>query len=346
MSLSLADLGWHPDPHVESLIHSHPGLRPARVTRAERGAWLVHDGAGELLARGHARPLDDVPVTGDWVLISGDERSSCYVEVLLPRRTTLSRAEAGRRKAEQVLAANVDVVALCAAAGAVNHRRLDRELTAVWESGATPLVVVTKADTIADPDDEVDRAAAHCLGVDVVAVSSVSGEGVAALRARIAAATTLALIGPSGVGKSSLVNALAGHEVLATADTRSDGKGRHTTTSRHLVPLPSGGLLLDTPGMREFAPWVGDEGLQGTFADIDELASHCRFSDCGHDSEPGCAVVIAAASDEEVGKRLDSWWRLQREQAWLERRHDARLMAQERRRWAIMSKSARSQIRP
>ena len=180
----------------------------------------------------------------------------------------------------------------------------------------------------------------------MIAVSSVTGEGLDAVRSRIGAGSTLALIGPSGVGKSSLVNALSGHEVLATAPTRSDGKGRHTTTSRHLVLMPDGGLLLDTPGMREFAPWLGDEGLPGTFSDIEELAADCRFADCAHDSEPGCAVVIAAASDEEVGRRLDSWRRLQREQAWLERRHDARLMAEERRRWAIMTKSARSQIRP
>lgn len=342
---TLLDLGWRPYDDGD-VPQSFLPLRPARVTQQGRNAWHVHDGTAEIVARGHSRPLDTMPVTGDWVLISGDETSSCYVEAVLPRRTTLSRAEAGRRAVEQVIAANVDLVAICAPADNVNARRLERELTAVWESGATPIVILTKADTVDDVDSVVRDTRVTCVGVDVVAVSSIRREGLAAIHARLTRGQTLALIGPSGVGKSSLVNALAGREVLATAETRSDGKGRHTTASRYLVPLPEGGLLLDTPGMREFAPWLGDDGLFGTFADIEELAADCRFADCAHDSEPGCAVLIAAASDESVGLRLQSWRRLMREQAWLERRHDARLMAEEKRKWVGISKAQKAHYRP
>ena len=216
----------------------------------------------------------------------------------------------------------------------------------MWASGAVPLVIITKADLVEDPLAIVADAGSACVGADVVAVSAVLGEGLDRIAALVQPGTTLALIGPSGVGKSSLVNALAGAQVLATKDIRSNGKGRHTTTSRHLVPLPSGGLLLDTPGMREFAPWAGEDALAGTFADIEELAAGCRFSDCRHDSEPGCSVLMAASGDEAIGERLASWRALQRELAWLDRRHDARLMAEERRRWAAISKSARRLNRP
>ncbi len=303
----------------------------------------MHDGRSELIARGRSRALDPVPVTGDWVLISDGDPS--YVEAVLPRRTTLSRSEAGRRAVEQVIAANVDIVAICTPIDDVNPRRLEREQIAVWESGATPIIIITKADVSEDAEEVVTRTRGVCLGVDVISSSAATGDGLDELRSLVGGGSTLALIGPSGVGKSSLVNALVGREVLPTAATRSDGKGRHTTTSRHLIPIPSGGLLLDTPGMREFAPWLGEDGMSGTFVDIEQLATDCRFADCSHDSEPGCAVLIAAASDEAIGARLASWRRLLREQAYLERRHDARLLAEEKRRWASISKAQRAHYR-
>ncbi len=343
---SLYDLGWRPSDAESVARASDPSVRPARVIQQGRGAWHVHDGTDELLARARTRTLEPTPVTGDWVLVSGTDPRGCLIESVLPRRTTLARAEAGGRSEAQVIAANVDLVAICTAADAVNVRRLERELTAVWASGATPVVVVTKSDLVDDPRAIVADASGACVGVDVVAVSAVLGEGLECIESHLERGTTLALIGPSGVGKSSLVNALAGSQVLATTAIRADGKGRHTTASRHLVPLPGGGLLLDTPGMREFAPWAGEEALAGTFADVEELAAGCRFSDCRHESEPGCAVLIAASGDEALWERLVSWRALQRELAWLARRHDSRLMALERKRWASISKSARHLSRP
>lgn len=339
--ITLNDLGWRPDDADPPLIG--PGLRPARITQQGRGVWHGHDGSTDLLLRPRSSSLAPTPVTGDWVLVSGDD--PVLIEEVLPRRSELARAEAGGRSAAQVIAANVDLVGICAPVDAANPRRIERELTAVWSSGATPIVILTKADLGAVEGGIPADIAAVALGVDVIAVSSASGEGLDRLRTLLGSGITLVLIGPSGVGKSTLVNALAGREVLATQGTRSDGKGRHTTTSRHLVPLPGIGVLLDTPGMREFAPWADEQALSEAFSDIDNLARGCRFADCGHEHEPGCAVLAAADVDEQVAARLQSWRSLQRELAWLARRSDARLMADERRRWAAIGKEGKARAR-
>jgi ribosome biogenesis GTPase len=337
---SLNDFGWNLHCAAEGAITLEPAERLARVTWQGRGAWRVHDGDSEVLARPRRQTLPVVPVTGDWVVVR-DEHGSTYVDRVLSRRTVLARGEAGGRSEQQVIAANVDRVAVCASADDVNPRRLERELTAVWSSGATPVVVLTKSDLVPDAHAVARELAAVCLGVDVVPVSVLRDEGLPDVARLVGHGETVALIGPSGVGKSSLVNALVGHEALATTATRADGKGRHTTTSRHLVPMPAGGLLLDTPGMREFAPWADEDALAGTFADIQALARDCRFADCQHAHEPGCAVLAAAESDAVVAQRLTNWRALQRELAWLERRQDARLMREERRRWAAITKSMR-----
>ncbi|MGD9955931.1 MAG: ribosome small subunit-dependent GTPase A [Candidatus Nanopelagicales bacterium] len=340
-SPSLADLGWDPSflPDV-----APPHARPARVTLQGRDVWRVHDGVAEHSAgvRGRLRAEPgSLPVAGDWVLLGDD-----VIESVLPRRTALVRKQAGQRTVEQVLAANVDLVLVCAPAHSLNARRLERELTVVWESGATPYVVVTKSDLLLDDVAEtLDEVRSIAIGVEVLAVSSYVGDGLDAVRDLLAPGITGAAIGPSGAGKSTLVNALVGHEVLATTAVRSDNRGVHTTTARHLVPVPGGGLVLDTPGMRELVVWADEEALDATFVDVDAIAAACRFSDCSHHTEPGCAVLAAVESGELDEARLESWRKLQRELAHLARKQDARLAAEERKRWAKLTREGRARSR-
>lgn len=327
--------------------------RPARVTLQGRDAWRVHDGVGELTVgvRGRLRAgPHGLPVAGDWVLLGGTSHDDAVIEHVLPRRTTLARKVAGTRTEEQVVAANVDVVLVCVALHSVNLRRLERELTIVWESGARPVVVVTKSDLAPDLGVDLEDALAEvrpaAMGVEVVAVSSYDGDGLDAVRALVPPGVTGAVIGPSGAGKSTLVNALVGHEVLATTAVRADLRGVHTTSARHLVPVPGAGLLLDTPGMRELALWADEDALDTTFGDVDAVARGCRFPDCAHETEPGCAVLGAVADGLLDGARVASWRKLQRELAYLARKQDVRLQQEERRRWMRVTREARARIRP
>lgn len=347
MNLDLPALGWDArwDDERRSVDPSL-SLRPARVTLQGRDAWRVHDGGREsvVAVRGRVRAAGELPVAGDWVLLApGDD----VVEHLLPRRTGLLRKEAGQRTVDQVVAANVDVVLVCVPSVAVNLRRLERELTLVWESGARPAVALTKCDLVADPTELLEEIGSAAVAVDVLAVSSVDGTGVDGVRSAVAPGTTLAVVGPSGAGKSTLVNALVGEHVLATSEVRaSDGRGVHTTSARHLVPLPGGGLVLDTPGMREVSLWADEDALAETFRDVEDFAVDCRFSDCTHRTEPGCAVLSAVEAGLLDDDRLASWRRLQRELAFLARKQDARLAQEERRRWARLTRDGRARTRP
>ena len=324
--------------------------RPARVTLQGRDVWRVHDGESEtnLGVRGRLRSTPgSLPVAGDWVLVSGATADDAVIEHLLPRRSALVRKVAGQRTDEQVVAANVDVVLVCAPAHSLNARRLERELTLAWESGATPYVVVTKSDLLGDDLQEtLDEVRAVAVGAEVLAVSSYDGDGLDAVRSLLAEGVTGAVIGPSGAGKSTLVNALVGHELLATTAVRADHRGVHTTSARHLVPLPDGGLVVDTPGMREISLWADEDALDATFADVDEVTRECRFADCRHSGEPGCAVLAAVADGRLDEARVASWHRLQRELAYLARKQDVRAQQEERRRWARIGREARSRTRP
>lgn len=345
-------LGWDADWASVAARLLCPGLAAARVVLQGRDTWRVHDGAREQLAqlRGRLRHESDpaeLPVTGDWVLVrAGDGGGVSLVEHVLPRRATMSRKVTGARTAEQVVAANVDLVAVCTPADNISLRRLERELTLVWESGAAPAVVVTKADLTASPDEVRLEVESIAIGVPVVLVSAYDRSGIAELAALLSPGRTVAVVGPSGVGKSTLGNSLLGEHSLTTHEIRGDGKGRHTTTTRQLVMLPSGALLLDTPGMREVALWAGDDGIQAAFSDVDELAGGCRFHDCGHENEPGCAVADAVADGLLSVDRLQSWRRLQRELAHLARRQDARLRSEERKRRARIGRELRAHGRP
>ena len=283
----------------------------------------------------------DLPAVGDWVAIADTEGAErALVQSLLPRRTKFSRMAATDhgQTVEQVVAANVDVVFLIAGLdGDLNLRRLERYLALGWESGAQPVVVLTKSDLCDDVPGALAGGRGGRVGVPVHAVSNVTGEGIEALAAYFAGDRTVAALGSSGVGKSSLVNRLAGEQLMATGGLRADGRGRHTTTNRQLLLLPGGGLFLDTPGMRELRLWESEEGLAAAFDDVSAAAARCRFADCAHESEPGCAVRAALADGTLERERFESWRKLQGELAHLAIKQDARLRAEarkERRRFA------------
>lgn len=339
----LSQLGWDDAwaAAARAASRTHTAARPARVVRTDRGGCLVYTATGSHHA-GFGLRLDSAPTTGDWVLV--DEAGT--VTTVLPRRTAVVRG-AGRRDARgQILAANVDVLFVVAALSqAPNLSRLERLLAVAWESGATPVVLLTKADLSADVDSERAEVARVSAGVEVIAVSVVDGRGLREVERQLPPGRTGALIGASGTGKSTLVNSLAGHDLLATREIRDDGKGRHTTTARELVLLPWGAVLLDTPGLRGVQLWDASDGVEQVFADVALLASTCRFTDCGHRDEPGCAITAALADGKLTARRLASYQRLQREQAWLAGRYDARLRAEQRRAWKLRTREARQRAR-
>lgn len=314
-----------------------------RVVRVDRGAVLVvplDDRHGGPDAPAERVPLDcdglvpgadgerHAPTVGDVVDVAPRPDGVPHVERLRRRRTALVRDSAGRSARTQVLAANVDVVVVAEHLDPdPDLGRVERLLTLTWRSGATPVVVLTKADLMPDPAGMAADVAAAAPGVAVHAVSATAGTGLEPLRALLTAGTTLAVVGPSGAGKSTLVNALAGAHVMATGTRRAGGRGRHTTTHRELVALPGGALLVDTPGLRGVGVVADAGALDSTFADVAALADGCRFADCGHTAEPGCAVLAALDSGDLPERRYASWQRLVREAARQERRSAARTAA-------------------
>ena len=340
----LRELGWN-DELADNL---EPGLVPGRVAAAHRAAFDVWTACGVVRTRLPGRLLHDGldVAVGDWVGL-GDG----LIRVVLPRRSAIVRNAASdqqRRTSGQTLAANVDVAFVVTSLGPdLEPRRIERYLVTIWESGATPEIVLTKADRFDDPWSFAAEVEAVALGVPVHIVSAVTGQGCDALRTRIAAGQTAVLLGSSGVGKSTLVNLWLGEEVMVTRETREDDdEGRHTTTHRQLLELPGGGLVIDTPGLRELQLWdVGSAALETTFADVEELAADCRFGDCTHVHEPGCAVLAAVDSGELPLDRLNSWRKLQRELRAIAMRHDAVLRKEEVRKWKLRSREGRARAR-
>jgi ribosome biogenesis GTPase len=336
-ALPLAALGW--SAHFEEAFaqYAGEGFLPARVAVQHRGAYVVCAETGELAAElsgrlRHETAPGGLPVAGDWVLVRPHEDGSgATIHGVLPRRTSISRKAAWLAAEEQVLGANIDVVFLVAGLdGDLSLRRLERYLATVWNSGAEPVVVLSKADLCDDVDSALASVSAVAIGVPVHVVSGLTGEGVDELRGYLSDTRTVALLGSSGVGKSTLINRLRGEDVQAVGDLRRDGRGRHTTTTRELVVLPGGGLLLDSPGMRELQLWETNEGLGTTFGDIESLAAECRFSDCSHEGEPGCAIQRALVDGSLERERYASYSKLQREVRALAIRQDKRLQAEER----------------
>jgi ribosome biogenesis GTPase len=353
MTFDLASLGWDAtfvSAYARFDLNEH---RPGRVARTDRGVCTVLTEHGPVRASLAGAMLSvsaadqaALPCAGDWVVVRTWPDERITIEAVLPRRTAIIRRTADKDSVGQVLAANLDTAAVVEPIDpAPDLGRIERLLALAWESGAQPMVILTKADLAADPAAVAGQVAEVAPGVNVITVSAGRDRaeaGLAALRPLVVGGRTLALLGRSGAGKSTLVNALAGATVMVTQAIRgADGKGRHTTTYRALVPIPGGGAVLDTPGVRAVGLLDAQAGLDRAFADVEAFAAACRFADCAHGTEPGCAVREALDCGDLAPRRWESWRKMQREIAYETRRRDARLAAQERDRWKRIHKEHR-----
>ncbi len=366
----LESMGWNPHFQRAFEPYAGSGCLAARVASEYRDIYRLYTVQGEVLAkvsgklRFQALGRQDFPAVGDWVAISTGANASpaesqavnqaasgpnqaVTIQAVLPRRSKFSRKLAGRTTEEQVVAANVDTVFLVTALnGDFNPRRMERYLTMAWESGANPVIILNKADLCDNVELKVAETASVAIGAPIHAISCTHEEGLDALTPYLKKGHTVALLGSSGVGKSTLVNRLVGDDIRQVRDVRGgDDRGRHTTTNRDLIRLPLSGLIIDTPGMRELQLWDAEEGFQDAFEDIAALAGQCRFRDCRHRSEPGCAVQEALASGEIDPGRYESYQKLQKELAYLVRKEDPAEQRAEKERWKKIHQSAKK-IRP
>lgn len=345
--MSLSSLGWNSFFERSFESFRTEGLSPGRIAREDAGRYLVLEDAGECIAelagrlKHQAVTRAELPAVGDWIALRREERGLSLIMEVLPRKSIFSRKAAGQVTEEQIIAANVDTVFLVSGLDHdLNPRRIERYLTAAWESGATPVIVLNKADLATDLVTVQAEVEAVAMGVPVVTISALEGQGVESLTSWLRSGSTIALLGSSGVGKSTLVNALLGEERQRTGSVRTgDSRGRHTTTRRELVRLRDGALMIDTPGMRELQLWGDEEGAGSAFPDLVALAESCRFADCGHRTEPGCAICEAVERGELDAGRVVAWRKLERELAHFARRHDARARSLEKARWKKASQS-------
>jgi ribosome biogenesis GTPase len=349
----LQSYGWSEQLRQQFAPFSAEGLAPARVIVQQRGLLHLASEAGELAATlsgrfMHTAASDGFPVAGDWVAAAlRPAEGTATIHRLLPRKSAFIRRAAGPSGGAQVVAANVDVTLIVSSLNAeLNLRRIERYLATAWTSGARPVIVLTKTDLASDISSAVTTVGAIAGGVPVISLSAITGAGVSDFAASLEPGRTYVLLGSSGVGKSTLVNALAGAAAMTTAAIREDdARGRHTTTHRELVLLPCGALMLDTPGMRELGLWEAGDGVASAFADIETLASACRFRDCRHEREPGCAVQAALTSGALDQARFESYTKLNRELAWLDRKEDPLARAVERKIWIRRTKSNRARLK-
>ena len=349
---NLTQLGWDTffQKHFEK--QKMPGSIPARVTSESKGSYQLFSQYGELTAkisgkmRYNAGAENQYPAVGDWVIIKPliDEQKG-IIHDILPRRSKFSRKVAGERTEEQVVSANIDTVFIVSSLDGgrnFNLRRIERYLTLAWSSGATPVIVLNKIDLCHDIDVYVRNVEAIAPIVTILPVSAKERLGLDALKNFLSRGRTVAFLGSSGVGKSALINALLGVEKQSTSAVREDDRmGRHTTTKRELILLPGGGMVIDTPGMREIQMWAGEEDLLGTFYDIETLANGCRFSNCSHNAESGCAVKTAIDNGELDPARLESYHKLQKELTYLASKEEHNIRLYEKAKWKKIAKWAK-----
>lgn len=345
----LASLGW--DAHLAAAFAAYDldGQRPARITRVDRSGYDLLGGSGpsRATASGHVLAASTghsaaAPCVGDWAVLRRWPDDRTTIEALLPRRSAVVRAAVRGESQGQVLVANLDVALVVEPLYPEPQLgRLERLLALAWASGATPAVALTKADLVNDAEDIRADVAGAAPGVEVHVVSCTTRTGLDDVAAQFRPGRTIALLGASGGGKSTLTNALAGETLMVTRELRGDGKGRHTTVRRELVVLPGGGIVVDTPGLRSVGLFDAADGLERVFYDIETLATQCRFNDCAHRGEPGCAVLAAIDAGELPERRLDSWRRLQREMAHMALRQDARLRTAALSRWKQLTREMR-----
>jgi ribosome biogenesis GTPase len=348
---SLQDLGW--GPFFQNHITDPPaGLFPARVAGHSRGIYRLLSASGDLTASVAGRLAHEaaqsaaLPVVGDWILGRLASPGQAVIENVLERRTKLSRIAPGERTEEQILATNVDVVFLVTSlTREFNPRRIERYLVQIWESGARPVIVLNKEDLVESPDEFLRQAEETPL-VDVLLTSATTGSGIERLRGRLGAGETAVFVGSSGVGKSSIINRLLGDTVQAVRAVRAgDDRGRHTTAAREMLLLPAGGVIIDTPGLRELQVLADPSTLGQTFPDVDKFAADCAFRDCMHVSEPGCAVKAAVEDGALDGARLRGYQKLQRELDYAKRRTDRSSQLAEKRKWKQIQKQYRRRCR-